>query len=47
MDIFIQMEQEAKYGCPCNDDERLTWENADMLRELAGIPKRNAETPNE
>lgn len=31
-----QMEQEAEYSCPCNEDERLTWENANLLRELGG-----------
>ena len=40
-----QMEQEAEYGCPCNEDERLTWENADMMREWAGLPKRKTNTP--
>lgn len=35
-----QMEQEARHGCPCNEDERLTWENADLLRELGGLPQR-------
>lgn len=40
-----QMEQEAQYGCPCNEDERLTWENADLLRELGGLPRRD-ETQN-
>ena len=35
-----RLEEEAKYGCPCNEDERLTWENADVLRDWAGLPKR-------
>jgi len=41
-----QMEQEAEYGCPCAEDERLTRENADFLRELGGLPRRDSETPN-
>lgn len=42
-----QMEQEAEYGCPCTEDERLTRENADLLRELGGLPtRRDSETPN-
>lgn len=41
-----RLEEEAKYGRPCNEDERVTWENADMLREWAGLPKRDTETPN-
>jgi hypothetical protein len=40
-----QIEQEAAYGCPCTEDERLTWENADFLRELGGLPRREADTP--
>ncbi len=35
-----QMEQEAEYGCPCTEDERMTWENADLLRELGGLRTR-------
>lgn len=34
-----QLEQEAD-GCPCAEDKRLTFENADMLREWSGIPTR-------
>lgn len=36
-----QMDQEASYGCPCAEDERLTRENADYLRELGGIAPLN------
>lgn len=39
-----RLEEEAKYGCPCNEDERLTWENADVLREWAGLPTRGSYT---
>ena len=40
------LEEEAEYGCPCTEDERLTWENADVLREWAGLPKRNDKDSN-
>jgi hypothetical protein len=36
-----ELDQEAKYGCPCNEDERVAWELTDKLRELGGLPQRN------
>jgi len=42
-----QMEQDAEFGCPCTEDAAVTWENADLLRELGGLPtRRDSETPN-
>ncbi len=41
-----ELDAEAQYGCPCNEDERVAWELTDKLRELAGLPRRDIKTPN-
>lgn len=37
-----ELDEEAEYGCPCNEDERVAWELTDKLRELGGLPRRPA-----
>lgn len=41
-----ELDEEAKYGCPCSEDERVAWELTDKLRELGGLPRRDSVTPN-
>lgn len=41
-----ELDEEAKYGCPCNEDERVAWELTDRLRELGGLPRRDSVTAN-
>lgn len=42
-----QMELEAKYNCPCTEDKNLTFENADFLRELGGLPRYPCDESND
>lgn len=41
-----ELDEEAEYGCPCNEDERVAWELTDKLRELGGLPRRDSVTAN-
>lgn len=36
-----RLEEEARYSCPCYDNEIQTFKNAAMLREWAGLPPRH------